>query len=63
MFNINYNTKHIECPYCGESETWDIFVRDTVWQKAVNEFISEHRQCEGEYLLGIENTKAERNSQ
>lgn len=62
MFTILYEKKHLECPYCGENETWDMAISDNRWIEVVNEFIAEHRECEGESILGLENTKAERNS-
>lgn len=62
MITCKYDIKHLECPYCGENETWDIRMRNEAFILVVNDFIEAHRQCEGEYILGLENTKAERNA-
>lgn len=61
MFDINYNTRSLNCPYCGEGATWDMRISDTRWIEVVNEFIEEHRECEGEFILGVPNDKISRN--
>lgn len=51
MIVCKYEIKHLECPYCWESETWDMAISDKRWIEVVNEFIAEHRKCEGENIL------------
>jgi hypothetical protein len=59
LITCKYEIKFLECPYCGENEQWDMRISDPRWIEVVNEFIEEHRKCEGESILGIENTRGQ----
>lgn len=59
LFYVDYFDKKIECPVCGEFEQWERRIKDSRWIEVVNDFIKEHRRCDGELILNSVLQKSE----